>query len=400
MGNPRMTAPDTKEQEPTQRLRPGPLAARWAGLGFCLVLAQACGSNDASVDGALDGAVDGALDGAVDGALGDAGIDGLVADAEPAVDLRPVAPAPYPRPSYRVLSETGLFAGPGFGPTGKEVAPGLQGFQPAFQLWSDGADKRRWVSLPPSTRIDTSEMDHWVFPVGTRLWKEFSHGGVRLETRLIERYGDGPEDYWMGAFVWTADQSEAVLAVDGALDINGTAHDAPAAKLCGSCHRGETGRVLGVSAIQLSHPGPGLTVDGLAQAGLLSHPPAAPASFGPETDPTTRAALGYLHANCGHCHNPQGASWPDTQVVLRLSVAERVPQTTALWKTVVGQRLTYWRHPTLTHRVVAGQPEASALWARMNSRGSRDQMPSLATERVDNAGLAALAAWIAALPDP
>ena len=88
-------------------------------------------------------------------------------------------------------------------------------FEPTYWLWSDGADKRRWFRLPPGTQIDTTGMDHWVFPIGTKLWKEFSLGGVLLETRLIERYGDGPEDYWMGAFVWNADQTDAVLAPDG-----------------------------------------------------------------------------------------------------------------------------------------------------------------------------------------
>ena len=68
----------------------------------------------------------------------------------------------------------------------------------------------------PAPASTASEMDHWQFPVGTKLWKEFSRDGVLLETRLIERYGPGREDYWMGAFVWKADGSEAVYAVDGA----------------------------------------------------------------------------------------------------------------------------------------------------------------------------------------
>src|SRR5262249_5689943 len=58
-------------------------------------------------------------------------------------------------------------------------------FEPGYRLWSDGADKRRWVRLPPDSRIDTSDPDHWSLPVGTELWKEFSLGGVRLETRLV-----------------------------------------------------------------------------------------------------------------------------------------------------------------------------------------------------------------------
>src|SRR5262245_7866666 len=79
-----------------------------------------------------------------------------------AVDTDRVSRAP------QRLSETGLFAD-----IGREtLAPGVVAYAPRFQLWSDGAEKRRWLWLPPGTRIDTSDMDSWVFPVGTKLWKE------------------------------------------------------------------------------------------------------------------------------------------------------------------------------------------------------------------------------------
>jgi PAS domain S-box-containing protein len=216
----------------------------------------------------------------------------------------PPPPQPYPRPTYQHLSETGLFDD--F--AAKHVAPGVVAFEPTHKLWSDGADKRRWVRLPPGTRIDTSDMDHWVFPVGTQFFKEFSLGGVLLETRLVERYGDGPEDYWMGAFVWTPDASDAVLAPDGQSNINGTMHDAPKQKDCGLCHRGDVGRVLGFSAIQLSRDTTPPAMPDLVAMGWLSDPPADPHGFPAPGDDETAAALGYLHANCGHCHNENGAA--------------------------------------------------------------------------------------------
>src|SRR5688500_13196261 len=73
------------------------------------------------------------------------------------------------------LSETGLFADVKAG----TLAPGVRAFRLQFELWSDGAAKRRWVALPEGGRIDTSDMDAWRFPVGTRLWKEFTRDGVR-----------------------------------------------------------------------------------------------------------------------------------------------------------------------------------------------------------------------------
>src|ERR1044072_87423 len=82
-------------------------------------------------------------------------------------------------------------------------------FSPQYPLWTDGAAKRRWISLPPGTAIDASDPDAWIFPVGTRLWKEFSFGGQRAETPFMERQPDG---LWLyAAYAWSADGRDAEL---------------------------------------------------------------------------------------------------------------------------------------------------------------------------------------------
>jgi len=301
-------------------------------------------------------------------------------------------PAPYPRPAYQHLSETGLYTDI----TSKAVSPAAVLFEPGYKLWSDGATKRRWIRLPPGTKIDTSDMDHWVFPIGTQLWKEFSLNGVLLETRLVERYGTGPDDYWLGAFVWNADQSEADFMLDGAQNIAGTMHDAPAQKDCGACHRGDVGRVLGFSAIQLSAAPDAPNLESLNAAGLLSDPPAA-GGYPLGADPTTAAALGYLHANCGHCHNQKGTSWPDTQMVLRSVVADTGLDMSGVYQSIVNVPLQYWPGGAITVRVAPGQPDQSAIVARMSARGTHDQMPPLATELLDDTGLQTIRQWIASL---
>src|SRR5262245_16534783 len=48
------------------------------------------------------------------------------------------------------LSDTGLFVA---GSTTR-VRSGVLPFAPRHALWSDGADKRRWIALPPGTAID------------------------------------------------------------------------------------------------------------------------------------------------------------------------------------------------------------------------------------------------------
>jgi len=93
--------------------------------------------------------------------------------------------------------------------------PNVREFRPRFELWSDAARKRRFIALPAGEQIDTSDMDNWRFPVGTKLWKEFEVEGVRVETRLLQKTGAGAEDWLTQAYVWTADGADAIAAPSG-----------------------------------------------------------------------------------------------------------------------------------------------------------------------------------------
>lgn len=319
----------------------------------------------------------------------------------------PASPEPYARPAYTFLSETALYAN--F--AARTLAQGVAVFEPAFRLWSDGAEKRRWIQLPAGTAIDTSDMDHWQFPIGTRVWKQFSLGEVPLETRLIERYGGARDEYWMGAFIWDEDQSDARFVELGQKDLLGTPHDAPASEQCGACHNGEPGRILGFSALQLGQDRADAelaqgqphadtapwTLARLEGEQRLSSPPPEGASYAPPGDTTAAQALGYLHANCGHCHNPRGTSWPDTQMVLRLAVESPSVEETDLYGSIVNQALQYYRGEGGSLRVTPGDPQASALINRMQARGPKEQMPPLATERADPAGVDLISQWITSL---
>jgi hypothetical protein len=87
----------------------------------------------------------------------------------------------------KTLQETGLYSDS----ETLQINPQHLSFAPQYPLWSDGATKRRWISLPPGAAIDGSDPDAWIFPVGTRLWKEFSFNGQKVETRYLERRTDG-----------------------------------------------------------------------------------------------------------------------------------------------------------------------------------------------------------------
>ncbi len=337
----------------------------------CSLLVAACGDDDPIRDR-------------------DADLDG---DTESDADAAP--DAARHAPPYRFLSETGFYADP----TTQQRADDLLPFAPTFVLWSDGLRKSRFVRIPAGTAIDATDLDHWQLPVGAQLFKEFRDADGRLiETRLIERIadtGDDDRDFWVGAFVWNEAGSEAEHFEEGMPDVLGTDHDVPKDVQCRTCHGGEAGYALGVSAIQLSGAGEGTRLSDLISRGILDASVAGP--FDPPGDAVTRAALGYLHANCGNCHNPNGAARPDVDMTLRLSVAERTAEDTAIYRATVGQALFRFMEEGYTLRIAPGDPDHSALLYRMSIRGTRTQMPPIATEHVDESGLAMVRAWIESL---
>jgi hypothetical protein len=158
---------------------------------------------------------------------------------------------------------------------------GATAFTPQYPLWSDGSDKRRWISLPPGTAIDKSNPDAWQFPAGTRAWKEFSRDGRKIETRFIERLADGSWRY--ASYVWNEEGTRATLAPAHGIARLGI----PSRADCLACHEGAPVPILGYSAVQLHAKLP--------------------------------RALGYLHGNCGHCHNDSG---PLANVELVLAQSE------------------------------------------------------------------------------
>ena len=306
---------------------------------------------------------------------------GIVSGCQPyracdAVDEGAVADLP------ERLSLTGLYAAG----TTQSIAPDVRSFRPRFELWSDGASKRRWIRLPPGTQIDTSDMDSWQFPVGTKLWKEFTRDGLRVETRLLERL----PDRWIGvAYLWQRDGSDALAAPYGAIDALGTPHNLPASNECQACHAGRSSHVLGVSAVQLAKPSEpdALNLDELIRQELVSHVPAVlPRVPGNETE---QAALGYLHANCSHCHN---ASRPkqkgsrcfdpedDIDFLLRAEEGPTASGTSA--------------YRTADDVIEPGNPNSSRLFELVNQRSRFSQMPPLASEAVDTAAVAVLRRWI------
>jgi hypothetical protein len=316
-------------------------------------------------------------------------------------------PGLAPLPAH--LSETGLFAEGSV----TEVTSRAIGFSPQYPLWSDGATKRRWISLPAGTAIDASNPDAWVFPVGTKLWKEFSMGR-RVETRYIERAADG--GWRFASYVWNEQGTDAVLATEQGMTVaiagarNGQ-YKVPGEYDCRACHEGASVPVLGFSALQLSpdrdpmapHADSGASMDlrQLVAKGLVKNLPRALLDSPPRIaarSPVERAALGYLHGNCGHCHsvpNESGASVP-AGIVLAQRVENPTLSVEAVRRSLIGMTSRFRDHatPSATRVVEPGQVEASVLIVRMTSRNPRVQMPPLGTADPDNEALALIGRWI------
>jgi cytochrome c553 len=317
---------------------------------------------------------------------------------------------PPVRPPAR-LSETGLYAGPGT----LIVDPRNRPYAPQYPLWTDGAAKARWIYLPEGAAIDASDADAWSFPVGTKLWKEFSFAGRKVETRLLWK---ASADGWVfAAYVWDEAQTDAVLApeegIPGHVEIApGRRHSIPSLADCSACHEAGRSPVLGFGALQLSDDRdplaphaeelrPGMvTLRTLVEEGRLDPPRDDLVRDPPRIragSPRERAALGYLAANCGICHNTAGPLARVGLVLAHEVTGQRGTLAAALASAVDAPgRFTVPGAPPGASRLLApGDPARSAVVYRMRSRRPSSQMPPLGTVLPDEEAIRLVTAWIA-----
>jgi hypothetical protein len=308
------------------------------------------------------------------------------------------------------LSETGLYLDMATGRVDSWNLP----FEPQYPLWTDGADKSRWIRIPDGTTIDARDPEKWVFPVGTRFWKEFAFHGRKVETRMIWR---ATETEWIFVtYAWNAAQTDADLVPEegirnAAQIVQGRSHSIPSRADCLSCHQSAPAPILGFNPLQLSddrdplapharplRPGD-LTLKTLDQYRLLSprqyalvdHPPRIHA----ET-PVERAALGYLAGNCGHCHNKRG---PIASLGMELAHGQRASldgseRCLLTLKNVASAFVMPGQTHGRTRRLAPRNPDDSAIVYRMSSRKPSSQMPPLGTVMVDTEAVELMKRWI------
>jgi uncharacterized repeat protein (TIGR03806 family) len=281
-------------------------------------------------------------------------------------------------------------------------------FEIVAPLFSDYADKHRFVRIPGGTRITVSPDGRWQFPVGTVLVKTFSFGARIIETRLLVRTEDEWEPY---VYVWNDDLTEAVRVTAGRrvpVEIIGDDgapitfdYRVPSGTQCGNCHGGSEDIVpLGPRTGQLDRDG---QIERFLALGWLDVDPRAtpsPRFADYQVDPAGMMfeqleplARSYLDANCAHCHR-DGVGGAD-QSGLFLDIENADPGSLGVCKSIVAAGPASGGRRAVIH---PGDPDDSVMVYRMESTEAGVKMPELPTVLAHVEGAALIRAWIAAMP--
>jgi len=304
------------------------------------------------------------------------------------------------------LSEFGFFTDMQNQIPAKNIHP----YSLASPLFSDEADKLRFVYVPEGKKLGYVKNKVFIFPVGSTLIKTFAYlnenGPIEkqlLETRLLINTHEG----WKAiSYVWNKEQTDAKRAIAGAtipttfINAEGKMIDvryrAPNQNQCKECHQlnkvitpigpkarnmnklveyqsGEMNQLLYWAAL------------GWIDQNLRSTPISNYADVNASLENRARA---YLDINCGHCHIPGGSA--DT-TGLYLNYTERdKDQLGIMKKPVAAGRAS----GNLKYSIVPGHANESILLYRMLSLDPGIMMPESGRALADEAGIKLITDWI------
>jgi uncharacterized repeat protein (TIGR03806 family) len=331
-------------------------------------------------------------------------------------NMPPVFTGPLPT----LLSLTGVFTNtPAMAPDASLIP-----YTPNVPLWSDGAQKVRYFSIPntgapytPAEQIAYAPTGTWSFPAGTVFVKTFElqtnqsdpTSLLRLETRLLVRDTNGA--VYGVTYKWRPDYSDADLLYTNLTEAipiltpGGVITQMwyyPSPSDCLQCHTPVANYVLGVNARQLNgdmtYPN-GVTdnqLRALNRTGLFY--PAIDESQIPNieqlssvTNPAAsyvQRARSYLDANCAQCHQPGGTGPTfDARYDTPLT-SQNIINTPA-----VKGNLGYDNVDIVTPDDVW----RSSLYDRMNVVNLSIQMPPLARNIIDTNAVQLMGEWINSL---
>lgn len=275
----------------------------------------------------------------------------------------------------------------------------LKAYELNTALFSDGADKLRYVYVPEGAKVTADGDGLLQFPVGSAIIKTFAFGEGAdqryIETRVLLHRADG----WLALpYRWNEEQTEARLALAGGRIPITTpsgkeiSYRIPNKNQCKACHSVD-GEVIpiGPKARNLSAKWLGE----MHEAGSLDQVPEGADALPLWTDAssgTDARARAYLDVNCAHCHRPGGGasnsgldlSWEQTDA---FAIGVNKPPVAA-GRGAGG----------LLVSIEPGAPEKSILVHRMDSNEPGVAMPELGRSTIDKEAVELMRKWISEMP--
>ncbi len=263
-------------------------------------------------------------------------------------------------------------------------------------LWTDNANKHRFIAIPDGTTIDIDTEGRFVFPKGSVLGKHFRLNGNLIETRIWLRYNTGA---WEGfSYEWNSGGTDATL-LKAAKDkiIDGQNWHYPSTAECAMCHTPIATFAIGPEVGQLNrtltYPSTGLeanqliTLESIGVLTSLTNEQKGSvfyaiddASYSEE-----RRSRSYLHSNCAGCHQPGGPGSGDIDLRFATDFGSTRLCNQAPYEGGLGVN-----NPVL---IKPGDPDNSILMMRIEDMGDH-RMPPLGTEMADNEAITVLRKWI------
>lgn len=315
-----------------------------------------------------------------------------VAGTAPAVSDAAIIAAANPP----LLSAFGFFGGAADRPNGA-----LIGYTLGNPLFSDYAEKQRFIYLPKGEVFSVDREGRMRFPVGAALIKSFGYADAAgklkiIETRLLLHRADG----WVALpYVWRADGSDAELKLGGLRvpasftkpngETMSISYAVPNKNQCKQCHLDgdriePIGPVWQNMAFENESARERLQDRGsFPRNGLFGDP-----SWDDKQAALDKRALGYLRINCGHCHKPTGSAsnsglFFDDHGATDVAIG-------------IGKRPVAAGRGSgnLDFVIDPGHPERSILIYRLKSTDPGIAMPELGRATVHDEGVALLEEWI------
>jgi parallel beta-helix repeat protein len=286
-------------------------------------------------------------------------------------------------------------------------------------LFTDYANKFRFLFVPEGTQGVYRSQEAFEFPVGTIISKTFTvqadlrdAGSAQniVETRLMIHRKEG----WTALpYIWNEDKTDAVLTRAGGtqrvnwIDANGVAQSTdyviPNTNNCANCHGEDELIPIGPKARSLNkdypyESGAENQLTHWTALGILEGAPADTSTidsiplWGDTGASLDSRARGYLDINCAHCHQPDiGAA--DTSGLF-LEYFRPFGTDVGLCKPPVAAG---GGAGNLHYDIVPGNADASITHFRMNSNETEIRMPEIGRSIIHTEGVQLIRDWINAM---